>query len=137
VCCRSPLTARSTLPRGRRTDASPARPPTGAPVEWVEEPSYFFRLSDWQEPLLRFYDKHPDFILPASHRNEVIRFVEGGLQDLSVSRTSFRWGIPVADDPLAAVREAAGELHAATVEEVREDIEAEAKDEAEKAGGNR
>jgi methionyl-tRNA synthetase len=73
--------------------------PTGAPVEWVEEPSYFFRLSSWQEPLLRFYDEHPDFILPASRRNEVIRFVEGGLQDLSVSRTSFRWGIPVPDDP--------------------------------------
>jgi methionyl-tRNA synthetase len=73
--------------------------PTGAPVEWVEEPSYFFRLSSWQEPLLRFYDEHPDFILPASRRNEVIRFVAGGLQDLSVSRTSFRWGIPVPDDP--------------------------------------
>jgi methionyl-tRNA synthetase len=73
--------------------------PTGAPVEWVEEPSYFFRLSSWQEPLLRFYDEHPDFILPAARRNEVVRFVEGGLQDLSVSRTSFRWGIPVPDDP--------------------------------------
>ncbi|HSA82681.1 MAG TPA: methionine--tRNA ligase [Geminicoccaceae bacterium] len=73
--------------------------PTGAPVEWVEEPSYFFCLSSWQEPLLRFYDEHPDFVLPASRRNEVIRFVEGGLQDLSVSRTSFRWGVPVPDDP--------------------------------------
>jgi methionyl-tRNA synthetase len=73
--------------------------PTGAPVEWIEEPSYFFRLSAWQEPLLRHYDEHPDFILPATRRNEVVRFVEGGLQDLSVSRTSFRWGIPVPDDP--------------------------------------
>ncbi|MCC2665124.1 MAG: metG [Geminicoccaceae bacterium] len=73
--------------------------PTGAPVEWVEEPSYFFRLSAWQEPLLRHYDEHPDFILPATRRNEVVRFVEGGLQDLSVSRTSFRWGTPVPDDP--------------------------------------
>ena len=73
--------------------------PTGAPVEWVEEPSYFFRLSAWQEPLLRFYDEHPDFVLPASRRNEVVSFVKGGLQDLSVSRTSFRWGIPVPDDP--------------------------------------
>jgi methionyl-tRNA synthetase len=73
--------------------------PSGAPVEWVEEPSYFFRLSAWQEPLLRFYEERPDFILPPSRRNEVIRFVEGGLQDLSVSRTSFRWGIPVPDDP--------------------------------------
>jgi methionyl-tRNA synthetase len=73
--------------------------PTGAPVEWVEEPSYFFRLSAWQEPLLRFYDEHPDFVLPAARRNEVTSFVKGGLQDLSVSRTSFRWGIPVPDDP--------------------------------------
>jgi methionyl-tRNA synthetase len=73
--------------------------PTGAPVEWVEEPSYFFRLSAWQEPLLRFYDEHPGFVLPASRRNEVVSFVRGGLQDLSVSRTSFRWGVPVPDDP--------------------------------------
>jgi len=73
--------------------------PTGAPVEWVEEPSYFFRLSAWQEPLLRLYDEHPDFILPPARRNEVISFVKGGLLDLSVSRTSFSWGIPVPDDP--------------------------------------
>jgi methionyl-tRNA synthetase len=73
--------------------------PTGAPVEWVEEPSYFFRLSQWQEPLLRFYEELPDFVLPAARRNEVISFVKGGLLDLSVSRTSFRWGIPVPDDP--------------------------------------
>ena len=72
--------------------------PTGAPVEWVEEPSYFFRLSAWQEKLLKFYDEHPDFIAPASRRNEVISFVKGGLQDLSISRTSFTWGIPVPDD---------------------------------------
>ncbi|MGH1483267.1 MAG: methionine--tRNA ligase [Geminicoccales bacterium] len=73
--------------------------PTGAPVEWVEEPSYFFKLSDWQEKLLAFYDEHPDFIAPKSRRNEVISFVKGGLQDLSISRTSFTWGIPVPDDP--------------------------------------
>ncbi len=73
--------------------------PTGAPVEWVEEPSYFFRLSAWQEPLLRYYAENPDFIAPDSRRNEVISFVNGGLQDLSVSRTTFNWGIPVpADD---------------------------------------
>jgi len=72
--------------------------PTGAPVEWVEEPSYFFRLSAWQETLLRLYDEHPDFVLPPARRNEVVSFVKGGLQDLSVSRTSFRWGIPVPDD---------------------------------------
>ena len=73
--------------------------PSGAPVEWVVEPSYFFRLSAWQERLLEFYDKHPDFIAPASRRNEVLSFVRGGLKDLSVSRTSFRWGIPVPGDP--------------------------------------
>lgn len=72
--------------------------PTGAPVEWVEESSYFFRLSTWGERLLKFYDENPDFILPKSRRNEVISFVEGGLLDLSVSRTTFKWGIPVPDD---------------------------------------
>ena len=73
--------------------------PTGAPVEWVEEPSYFFRLSAWQERLLAFYDANPDFILPEARRNEVVSFVKGGLLDLSVSRTSFKWGVPVPDDP--------------------------------------
>ena len=73
--------------------------PTGAPVEWVEEPSYFFRLSAWQERLLAFYDANPDFILPETRRNEVVSFVSGGLNDLSLSRTSFKWGVPVPDDP--------------------------------------
>ncbi|MGI9416384.1 MAG: methionine--tRNA ligase [Geminicoccaceae bacterium] len=73
--------------------------PTGAPVEWVAEHSYFFRLSAWEEKLLRFYEENPDFIAPPSRRNEVISFVKGGLQDLSISRTSFSWGIPVPDDP--------------------------------------
>ncbi len=72
--------------------------PTGAPVEWVEEPSYFFDLSKWQDRLLAFYDANPDFILPETRRNEVVSFVKGGLKDLSVSRTSFKWGIPVPDD---------------------------------------
>jgi len=72
--------------------------PSGAEVEWVEEPSYFFRLSAWQDRLLKFYDDNPDFIAPASRRNEVVSFVRGGLQDLSVSRTSFTWGIPVPGD---------------------------------------
>ena len=72
--------------------------PTGAPVEWVEEPSYFFRLSCWQDRLLSFYDENPDSIAPVTRRNEVISFVRGGLTDLSVSRTSFRWGVPVPDD---------------------------------------
>ena len=73
--------------------------PTGAPVEWVEEPSYFFRLSAWQDRLLEFYEANPDFIGPKTRRNEVISFVSGGLHDLSVSRTSFKWGVPVPDDP--------------------------------------
>lgn len=73
--------------------------PTGAPVEWVAEPSYFFRLSAWADRLLRFYDANPDFILPISRRNEVVSFVAGGLQDLSISRTTFDWGVPVPGDP--------------------------------------
>ncbi|MGG5808458.1 methionine--tRNA ligase [Falsiroseomonas sp. CW058] len=72
--------------------------PSGAPVEWVREPSYFFRLSAWGERLLAFYEANPDFILPAGRRNEVIAFVKSGLGDLSVSRTSFRWGVPVPGD---------------------------------------
>ncbi|MBX3495688.1 MAG: methionine--tRNA ligase [Parvibaculum sp.] len=72
--------------------------PTGAECEWVEEPSYFFRLSAWAEPLLEFYATHPDFIAPASRRNEVVSFVKGGLRDLSISRTTFDWGVPVPGD---------------------------------------
>jgi methionyl-tRNA synthetase len=73
--------------------------PSGAEVEWVEEPSYFFRLSAWQDKLLKFYDEHPDFIAPDVRRNEVTSFVRSGLRDLSVSRTSFKWGVPVPNDP--------------------------------------
>jgi len=72
--------------------------PTGSEVEWVEEPSYFFRLSEWEKPLLDFYKKNPDFIKPKSRYNEVLRFVESGLRDLSVSRTGFKWGIPVPEN---------------------------------------
>ena len=68
---------------------------SGSPVEWVEEESYFFKLSKWEKPLLKFYDENPNFILPSSRRNEVISFVKSGLKDLSVSRKSFKWGIPV------------------------------------------
>jgi methionyl-tRNA synthetase len=75
------------------------RAPSGAEVEWVKEPSYFFDLSKWQQPLLDFYETHPDFIAPETRRNEVLSFVRGGLMDLSVSRTSFKWGIPVPNDP--------------------------------------
>ena len=64
-------------------------------VEWMDEESYFFRLSKWEKPLLDYYENNPDFISPPSRRNEVISFVKSGLKDLSVSRKSFSWGIPV------------------------------------------
>jgi len=69
--------------------------PQGTPVEWTVEESWFFRLSKYQQPLLDHYAADPDFIRPDSRRNEVVRFVEGGLKDLSISRTSFDWGVPV------------------------------------------
>ena len=71
---------------------------SGAEVEWLEEPSYFFRLSEWQERLVQFYEDNPSFILPPTRRNEVLSFVKGGLRDLSVSRKGLDWGIPVPDD---------------------------------------
>ena len=66
-----------------------------SPVEWIDEESYFFRLSKWEKPLLEYYQKNPDFLSPLSRKNEVISFVKSGLKDLSVSRKSFSWGIPV------------------------------------------
>ena len=69
--------------------------PTGAPVEWVEEESYFFRLSAWGDRLLEYYEQVPETVLPKSRKNEVASFVRSGLRDLSVSRTSFKWGVPV------------------------------------------
>ena len=74
-------------------------PECGRPTETVHEENYFFKLSAMQEPLLKFYAEHPDFIRPETRRNEVIAFVRSGLRDLSVSRTSFKWGIPVPGDP--------------------------------------
>ena len=72
--------------------------PSGAEVDWVEEPSYFFKLSEWGDKLLAHYDANPDFIAPQSRRNEVTSFIKGGLRDLSVSRTTFKWGVPVPGD---------------------------------------
>ncbi|MCH4144139.1 methionine--tRNA ligase [Acetobacter peroxydans] len=72
--------------------------PTGAPVEWVKEPSYFFRLSAFQDRLLELYEQCPEFLGPHGARNEIISFVRQGLRDLSISRTSFKWGIPVPGD---------------------------------------
>jgi methionyl-tRNA synthetase len=73
--------------------------PSGAPCEWVEEPSYFFKLSAWGDRLLKFYDENPQFILPHTRRNEVISFVKSGMRDLSVSRTATTWGVPVPREP--------------------------------------
>ncbi|HEY1299786.1 MAG TPA: methionine--tRNA ligase [Stellaceae bacterium] len=75
------------------------RAPTGAEVEWLEEENYFFRLSAWQQRLLDFYEANPDAVGPRGRRNEVISFVKGGLSDLSISRTSFTWGVPVPGHP--------------------------------------
>ena len=75
------------------------RGPQGSPVEWVEEKSYFFKLSAYQDKLLALYESQPDFIGPDSRRNEVISFVKGGLKDLSISRTTFDWGVKVPNDP--------------------------------------
>lgn len=75
------------------------REPLGSPVEWTEEETYFFKLSAYQDKLLAYYDANPDFILPPERRNEVVSFVKNGLQDLSVSRASLDWGIPVPGNP--------------------------------------
>jgi len=71
--------------------------PQGTPVEWTEEQTYFFRLSKYEKKLLKLYEEHPGFIMPPERRNEVVSFVKGGLQDLSISRTTLDWGIPVPD----------------------------------------
>jgi len=71
---------------------------SGSSVEWIEEESYFFRLSKWQDKLLDYYKKNPDFILPQTRKNEVISFVKSGLRDLSISRKSFSWGIKVPNN---------------------------------------
>ncbi|MEX0589933.1 MAG: methionine--tRNA ligase [Xanthobacteraceae bacterium] len=73
--------------------------PQGTPVEWTEEKTFFFKLSAYGDRLLAFYDAHPDFILPETRRNEVASFVKAGLQDLSISRTTLTWGVPVPDAP--------------------------------------
>ena len=75
------------------------REPLGSPVEWNEEQTYFFRLSAYQDRLLNHYEKHPEFVAPVERRNEVVSFVKSGLKDLSISRSTFDWGVPVPDDP--------------------------------------
>ncbi|MDH4100647.1 MAG: methionine--tRNA ligase [Nitrospirota bacterium] len=76
-----------------------ACPDCKRPVDKIKEESYFFRLSNYQEALLKYYEEHPDFIRPESRYNEIVSFVKGGLRDLSVSRMSFSWGIPVTGHP--------------------------------------
>lgn len=83
----------TTTPEGKKLA------PSGAEVSWVKEPSYFFRLSAFQDRLLKLYDDMPDFIAPKERRNEVVSFVKRGLEDLSISRTTFDWGIPVPNVP--------------------------------------
>ncbi len=73
--------------------------PQGTPVEWTEEQTYFFRLSKYEKKLLKLYEENPGFIMPPERRNEVVSFVKRGLQDLSISRTTLDWGIPVPDAP--------------------------------------
>jgi len=74
------------------------REPLGSPVEWNEEESYFFRLSAYQDKLIELYEKNPEFVGPSERRNEVMSFVKSGLKDLSISRTTFNWGVPVPGD---------------------------------------
>ncbi|MDC3177860.1 methionine--tRNA ligase [Pelagibacteraceae bacterium] len=70
----------------------------GSPVEWVKEESYFFKLSEWQNKLIDYYEKNPESILPKTRYNEVLSFIKGGLKDLSISRTTFNWGVPVPNN---------------------------------------
>ena len=72
--------------------------PSGAPIEWVKEESYFFKLSEWEDKLLKFYEMNKEAILPKSRYNEVVSFIKGGLKDLSISRTTFKWGINVPEE---------------------------------------
>jgi len=83
------------------------RGPQGTPVEWTEEETFFFKLSAYQDKLLEHYARHPDFILPPERRNEVVSFVKGGLEDLSISRTTIDWGIPVPESKRDEGRNAA------------------------------
>ncbi len=72
--------------------------PSGSPVEWVKEESFFFKLSSWEDKLIKYYEKNQDSILPKSRYNEVLSFIKGGLKDLSISRTTFKWGIKVPEE---------------------------------------
>lgn len=77
------------------SEVKDGKAPSGAPVEWMEESSYFFRLSDWERPLLDYYEANPSALAPIGRRNEVLSFIKGGLRDLAISRTKFTWGVAV------------------------------------------
>ena len=95
-CATRPITPRTKPTVG---EDNVRRGPQGSPVEWVEEKSYFFKLSAYQDRLLKLYETQPDFIGPESRKNEVASFVRSGLRDLSISRTTFDWGVKVPEDP--------------------------------------
>ncbi|CAM3980636.1 methionine--tRNA ligase [Tsukamurella strandjordii] len=80
-------------------DGTRAAISTGTPVEWTEEASYFFRLSAYEDKLLKLFEERPGYLEPATRRNEIVSFIKGGLKDLSISRTTFDWGVPVPGDP--------------------------------------
>ena len=82
----------------KESDLKDGKAPTGAPVTWVEEPCYFFRLSAFEEKLLAFYEANPGFVQPKERLNEAISWVKQGLQDLAVSRSTFSWGVPIPGD---------------------------------------
>ena len=95
-CATKPTTTRTRRASTTRGSASAS---SGTPVEWVEEESYFFRLSAYQDKLLDLYASDPNYVLPKERLNEVASFVRGGLKDLSISRTTFDWGVTVPGDP--------------------------------------
>jgi len=79
-------------------DGNDYKTSSGSTVEWVKEKSYFFKLSKWQDKLIEYYENNPELISPKSRYNEVLSFIKGGLKDLSISRTTFSWGVPVPED---------------------------------------
>ena len=95
-CATRPTTTRAKPGSTTRDNGSRRN---GTPVEWVEEESYFFRLSAYQDKLLALYANDPNYVLPRERLNEVMSFVKSGLQDLSISRTTFDWGVKVPADP--------------------------------------
>ena len=95
-CATRPISTRTSSPTAKAARSSRRPAPKSS---WVEEASYFFRLSAYQDRLLKLYEEQPDFIAPNERRNEIISFVKRGLQDVSISRTTFDWGIPVPDAP--------------------------------------